>query len=595
MKTMTMRDITITALLLIAVLSHSHAQQPTTRIDPRHPAFKYLPELGRMIGQIKKIAVGTHGENYGSRIYKLGDCNSDGRNDWGVSRLRCDTTFNGAFPEEVLLYHGVKGGLPAVESGQRIGPSELNSQTKILTSGNWDGDAYRDLCVTTTIIGDTSHGNNGFSTARIVIFWGQPDGVYSLADTTRLVMIDDLWLGAITAYSADFDHTGIETLFIFGGGGLDRGTPLTTNYMHFFHGHSHDRWGRNGTLRTPDWSWSKYTYARVGILDQDADGHLDLVEYQDKTGSGVYGSMTITYGGASGYFDTNDVETVRFDSVHGHISMFADITGDAAPAAPELLVNTGDDNTCRIYAGKRGQRLKEQFGSGDDPPGEGKGWWRRPWAVIWLPAKLDDGWGISGNAPIYDLGDVNVDGIRDLWLKHDELLLGYVSGNRLDSLIDAIVTTPYSDVLSIGNLGDIDGSGLPTIAISYDQFPSDYQHPFNGGVMFVKPSDEVPSTGGTYRKLPQEVSDVQDIGGQKEMIGLRAVPNPSDGRVVLSWKSMQAGVLTISDALGRETLHVALDAATQEYVWDTRHLVAGTYFISLEVDHRQLTIKVTVP
>ena len=475
-------------------------------------------------------------------------------------------------------------------------PSELNSQTKILASGNWDGDPYRDLCIITTIIGDTSSLYRASSIYRVIVFWGQPDGWYSLADTTRLEVVDEIWTGATSAFSLPDKHGQIENLLIRGGGGIVDGKPVGTAKFQLYRGHQNLRWGQSGIARKPDWQWWYPPIGWIYPIDQDGDGRLDLVAYDDRTGIGVYGGISILYGRDNDdYPDTNDIETVRFDSIHGHVSMFADITGDAVPAAPELLVNTGDDNTCRIYAGKRGQRLKEQFGSGDDAPSEGKGWWRRPWAVIWLPAKLDDGWGISGNNSIFDLGDANLDGIGDVWMHHEELLLGYVSGNRLDSLIDAMVSAPYHDVLSISNLGDIDGSGIPTIAMSYDEFPSDYQHPFNGGVMFVKPSDEVPSTGGTYRRLPQAVSDVQDIEGQEEMIGLRAVPNPSDGRVVLSWKSMQPGVLTISDALGRETIHVALDAATQEYVWDTSHLVAGTYFVSLEVDHRQSTTRVSVP
>ena len=404
-----------------------------------------------------------------------------------------------------------------------------------------------------------------------------------------------IWGNAYTGFSGDLDGSGTETLFVRGEGGIDHGKPLLTPLLHFFHGNQNGRWGRGDISRKPTWTWySNRDRGTIGFVDQNADGNLDFVEYGNQTGIGVYGSITVTYGKSSGYFDTNDIETVRFDSVHGHISMFADITGDAAPAAPELLVNTGDDNTCRIYAGKRGQRLEEQFGSGDDPPSEGKGWWRRPWAVIWLAGKLDDAWGGSGYTDILDLGDGNLDGIGDIWLHNEELLLGYVSGNRLDSLIDAMVSAPYHDVLSISNLGDIDGSGIPTIAMSYDEFPSDYQHPFNGGVMFVKPSDEVPSTGGTYRKLPQEISSASELDDNSRMLELRAVPNPSDGRVVVLWKSMQGGVLIISDALGRETIHVALDAATQEYVWDTSHLVAGTYFISLEVDHRLTTTRISV-
>ena len=233
----------------------------------------------------------------------------------------------------------------------------MNSQTKILTSGNWDGDAYRDLCVATTIIGDTTHGNlNGYPNARIVVFWGQPDGVYTLSDTTRLVIVDDLWSYALTAYSADFDHSGIESLLIRGAGTIVQGKSVRTAGVHIFHGMSNGRWGRNSRNsidRRPAWSWWKYTI-NFGILDQDGDGNLDFVEYEDQTGIGVFGTVSVSYGKAGRYFDTNDVETIHLDSVHGHISKFADITGDASPVAPELLVNTGEDNTCLIYAGKRG-------------------------------------------------------------------------------------------------------------------------------------------------------------------------------------------------------------------------------------------------
>ena len=592
------RTVVMAAMVLCGTSLRGTAQ--ATRIDPRNPSLKYLPELGRMVGKIKTAVISHAGEEYGSRIYKLFDCNQDKLNDWAVSHRRCDTLFKtlagaNAYAEEVLLYHGVKGGLPAVESGQRIGPSEVNSQTRILTSGNWDGDPYRDLCMSISIIGDTSHGRPGFSTARAVVFWGQPDGNYTLADTTRLVLIDDLWGAVNTGYSGDLDGSGVETLFIRGEAGISNGKPILTPLLHFFKGHRQGRWGRDGISRSPTWTWySNRNRGTIGFIDQNADGHLDFVEYSDKTDIGVYGSVSVTYGSPNGYFDTNDVESVRFDSIHGHISKFVEITGDLAPAAPELLVNTGDDNTCRIYAGKRGQRLREQFGDGDDPPVEGKGWWARPWAVIWMPAKLDDGWGVSGYNSIFDLGDANLDGIGDIWTRHEELLLCHTSGTRLDSLIDAIGRSPYHDILSIGNLGDIDGSGVPTIAMSYDQFPADYQHPFNGAVMFVKPSDEVPTIGGSYRRLPQQTTDAPEAQSNDESMGLSAVPNPSDGRVALSWKKPTSGWLIISDALGQETLRANIGAASQEYVWDTSQAVSGVYFITLEADHQQSTIKIGV-
>ena len=112
--------IMMAALMLCAASLRSTAQAPATRIDPRNPSLKYLPELGRMVGKIPRIVTAGHGERYGAQVYKLFDCNNDNLNDWTVSRMRCDTAFNGRIPEEVLLYHGVKGDLPTVESGQRM-------------------------------------------------------------------------------------------------------------------------------------------------------------------------------------------------------------------------------------------------------------------------------------------------------------------------------------------------------------------------------------------------------------------------------------------------------------------------------------------
>jgi len=243
----------VCALAVLGALSDAAGQVPPDRVDPRHPAMVELPEIGRMIGTLRKGVASQIGEEYGKTVIPLSDCNNDSLADWGVSRLRIDTVFETAasgghrLPMEAWLYYGVRGGLPKVEDGIRIGPSELNSETKFLASGYWDDDPYKDLCVAISIIGDTSNGNAaiGYDLWRIVVFWGQPNGIFTLADTTHLQAIDDVWLSAFQGFSGDFDGSGRESLLLRAGGGLIAGQWLLTAKLHIFQ-HNNVRWGRWG-------------------------------------------------------------------------------------------------------------------------------------------------------------------------------------------------------------------------------------------------------------------------------------------------------------------------------------------------------------
>jgi hypothetical protein len=126
--------------------------------DPRNEKVICLPQIGRMEGTLDCV---RGGEQYGRNIYAVGDVNHDGLQDWIVGHLRCDTLIelgpgSHAVAEELLLYRGVRGGLPSGESGERIGPSEVGSVTSYLASGDWDGDGNIDIAISVELYNDTS-------------------------------------------------------------------------------------------------------------------------------------------------------------------------------------------------------------------------------------------------------------------------------------------------------------------------------------------------------------------------------------------------------------------------------------------------------
>jgi len=476
-----------------------------------------------------------------------------------------------------------------VEEGIRIGPRELNAETKFLASGYWDDDPYKDLCVAISIIGDTSYTRT--SIWRYVVFWGQPDGVYTLEDTTRLVVVTEINFGAYSAASADLDGSGTESLLIYGGGAIDN-VIIPTAELHIFR-HSGTRWGRSGVSRRPAWSWWNHPKIKqIQLVDQDYDGHTDIAMHYYVDGA-TRGEVSVLYGNGNGLPDTTEVEHLDLTVNNGAVSLFGDLTGDGVP---ELWVNSGSENILRVYAGRRGQRLAEQYGTGNEGVSEGKGWWRRPWAEIWLSAKLDDGWGISGFARMFDLGDCNLDGVPDYWMRHEPTIISYVAGNAFDSLIDAVIVWPGNAFTGVVNLGEIDGSGKQTIALSYDYLPHAYQDAFPGGVVFVQGTTDVPVTGW-YRATPDEASGV--VGERVISGGLnaRAEPNPGSGEVRISWSRTTAHgdmELCISDVLGREVLSRRVPGSDGGMIWPTSGLVPGLYWIGIHDDDHSATIKFLV-
>jgi len=348
-----------------------------------------------------------------------------------------------------------------------------------------------------------------------------------------------------------------------------------------------------GGGRHASWSWwvpPKLT--QIQLVDQDHDGHTDIAMHYSSDGA-TRGEVSVLYGNGNGLPDTTEVEHLDLTVNNGAVSLFGDLTGDGVP---ELWVNSGSENILRVYAGRRGQRLLEQYGTGNEGVSEGKGWWRRPWAEIWLPAKLDDGWGISGFERLYDLGDCNLDGVPDYWMRYDPMVLAYVAGNAFDSLIDAMVIAAGAEVSNAVNLGEIDGSGKQTIAISYDYYPHAYKDAFPGGVIFVQGTTDVPVTGW-YRATPDEASGVGEMERSNDDLNLRVLPNPGNEEVRIVWSGGTTGDrwdVRITDVLGREVLQRSVEDSDHGVVWSTTDVVRGVYWVTLRSGDRTKTTRITL-
>jgi hypothetical protein len=234
-------------------------------------------------------------------------------------------------------------------------------------------------------------------------------------------------------------------------------------------------------------------------LDQDGDGVKDIVMYAQ--GGGSTGYVSVLYGRAGQLPDTNDVETVDLKVPNGHYALLGDVTGDRVP---ELLVNTGvatHENRVKVYLGLRGQRLKAMFGSGNDRPDSIPGqWWGRPWSEIWMPHRVQPNWG-EADYFLADLGDGNLDGVGDLWAYSNPYLICYSGGRSFDSLVDGLLDTrPATEAGAHAVLGDIDGSGVATLAM------------YGGNsVIYFKPSRAVPNDG-VPRRLPVGTDSVSSAG-----------------------------------------------------------------------------------
>ncbi len=587
-----MKHVTVTTLLLLFLSGTlflcgtlSLVAQPDERIDPRHPEMMDLPELGRMVADFPDC----NPCGFGQEIYALGDVNGDDLADWAVVRSLLDTVADDT-GKELLVYKGVKGGLPSAMSGQRIGPVERVSRTRFIAVIDLNMDEHLDIIAHTIITGDTIGGNTqGYGAGHLVIFWGNETGDYGLNDTTRLNNRAVAWLGPNTGFEYDYDRDGVKDLVLWKSTGLTDGVknPMA-NFMIYKCGPGFDP-------DLPTWEiWSVPEADRISVLDQDCDEVDDIVFYHDKGSATSDNVVSILYGSPQGNFpDTTAIDTINLSSLYSRSALLSDITGDGVP---ELLANCQDE-VVRIYAGEPGVRIAEQFGTGNEPPkpDEPNDWWGKPWAELWMPNKLHDGWGFSAYHPLLDLGDANLDGINDVWVDNSGWVIVYVSGPRLDSLIDARIVQTRPEFRLAVNLGDIDGTGIPTIAA--------VTHSALNHIYFVKPSKNIPPTG-IYREPTHDpefrcgsVSSVSAPLSPNTALSLQAQPNPTNDAVTFLWNSPPVSTsvtISIYDGQGELIRQFIPQPEAVELVWNTTGIPSGLYHISLDTGEDTATIAVQI-
>ncbi len=575
--------ILLRAHLLVMWVSVSFAQSDSPcnqgrddRYDPRSPYAICLPQIGRMDDFQGRCGVFQGGGQFGNQLAAVGDVDHSGTIDLVIGHRLCDSTIS-VRSEELLLYKGVHGGVPMSSSGARIGPSERGSITGYLTSGDWDGDGNIDIAVRIRILDDTSGGNaRGAEVSRLVVFWGNALGEYSLADTTRLESGAQMWISIRYSLGEDIDGDGVDDLLVSSGMvGLSDGNHVGLPRMLIYRGHAGGRWGRNGLARSADWQYWKPEpdlYDAIAFVDQDQDGVGDIV-FGRNTEVALGGGLSILYGRHGDFPDTTEVQSISFGPSQGRYALFSDVTGDLIP---ELLIATGRDDVVKVYVGLKGQRLLDQYGSGNDTAVAGSDqWWGKPWATIWLPRKVNPNW-FGDVDQLLDLGDINRDGVGDIAAFSWPYVVMYTGGGRLDSLVDALIDiTPGTGFGILKRLGNIDGSGRDIIGLTT-----------GNEIRFYVGTKEVSSIG-VGRRLPPGTGKSSVEGAPAEdrpVVFLAARPNPSGDVMRFSWDGQRLHGrvrITMYDVMGGAVC--GWDAVAEAGMVECRvaGLSAGVYVVQL--------------
>ena len=568
-------------LFLSAFATEPLSAQPR-RVDPLQGAGVFT-----LFGQMS----GREGidEDFGAEIHPVGDCNGDGLNDWIVSRKRTDTTVSDfgivRGPEELLLYYGVPEGLPALESGQRIGLSEEVSSTRYVAHGDWDKDGYLDLACQVRLYNDSSfHNTRGFSISSLVVFWGQARGGYSVSDTTRLAIGAAAALVICEGFSGDIDMSGTDDLFVqfcAGRAWGEEGEPVTIAAVQCYLGHTGRRWGRDEVARVSGWRW---WIPPVGslldkLVDVDCDDAPDLVLSHD-AGTAETGQITVVYGEKGQLFpDSTNIEVIDFAPVNGKSIRLMDVTADDVLDVV-CLAGRGAEQRFLVWVAEPGARVSETVGD-----------FSSPWAAVPTTNAIHDGFGDLGKV-FYDLGDVNddIDGFREIWAWTPPFFLCYNTGVVFDSIADGYYRLNGSDPRDVANLGDIDGSGETTWAVSQYFSP--------GTVSFLKSNLSIRVTG-TFRRLPHEryVSRCSSTVSvpehepaiEKSSLQLEAFPNPSANEVTVqwnpaAWREGDRATIRVTDNLGKEVIATTARAADGGILWTAgERLPNGTYHIAVTI------------
>ena len=489
----------LTTAALLLGQTQTHAQ---TRIDPRHPSVAYMQEWGTMDGTTLQCLPGWKEEALGKSIIPTGDLNNDGLADYILERERCDTAFGAGKTtrgNELLLFYGKKNKLPTPAESIRIGPTEIGSISTFLCTGDFDADGFFDIACRYDIIDDTSYGNTEglYTLSQVIIFWNDRAGHFSLNDTSWLACDGPVWLGGRQAIAADFTNDGITDLLVqTSAKQWNYGTFLPAPRLYLFTGQVGKRWGRSGESRSPVFRWwNPPAFKYMQYRDHDCSGENDLIFF-DGDGN-IFGNNIIDVHVAyqrseTPWIDTTEIETINVRSSGSEFALFSDVTGDHVL---DLVTIGGDFEGERIsvFAGKPGQRLLEQYGTGTDSADRANGRFPlRPWVKMPTPTVLHDGWTGSEHV-LFDLGDINGDDRSEIVAHSKPFIIIYTTGRTLDSLIDVMAQVPGDFWDTMTRLGDIDGSGMLSFAVRY-----------NEKVHFLKapPKDEIPTYGGRLRSLP---------------------------------------------------------------------------------------------
>jgi hypothetical protein len=585
-------------------LAVSPVAESQSRIRPIAPNAVELESIGSMTGTIRKQVREGVSEQFGRQVESLGDVNRDGLMDWAVTRLRCDTTATGRLPQEVLVYHGTRGTLPEPLSGARIGPAEILSITDLLTIGDFDADGHRDIVMRLCVFGDTTANNtSGFDVSNLVVFWGNVRGDFSLVDTTRLCPTTQAWLDIPAAIATDFDSDGVDDLLVQSAKvGLTRGVVAPMPGLLLYRGSRGVRFGEGSVSRSASWHYwqspesgrTKSSEARaLSPVDQDCDGAVDVVFYKDDVG---VAELAVLYGDKRRSLpDTASLESVRFTLCNGRASLLSDVTGDASL---DLLVACGPERLLRIYPGRPGQRLLAMYGRGIDGPQSGLEWWNRPWAQIPTPDSLHDGYSSTGYTGFLPFGDVDRDGSDEIWMTSEPFILGFQGGSGLDSLADASMRMPSSQLTSVAVLGDVDGTGRRAIAVGYDVLPADPADPFPGGIRFVWGNKEIPKGYASSRLLPHIAGESCSLsaGGPSEMADPSAGAPPdvlrysaSTGMLDLRpYAFLHPRRIWMYSLLGQLTMTVSLSPEQQFLYLPPELVCSGVYLFVVKTSTRLL-------
>jgi hypothetical protein len=597
----------VSAAIAVIVLAVTGLAQERV-IDPVAPSSCEINASRIIEGWLP--AVGAVTEEYGRGIFAVGDLNGDGLADWVVEQFRSDTLYANPrsgvrnYGNELLLYFGIAEGIPPADIGLRLGPTERTTRASFLSAGDWDADGHRDVALFEHMLFDTSQGNIQEEViGHVVVYWGNSSGALSNEDTTRLSSGVDWWIEPQRIDSRlgqDADGDGIDDLAVIAPyDGFADGARRSIPRLHVFNG-GHTRWrdgpGANQAATTiwnlPDIGLDHWIGGQW--IDHDGDGALDLALFYDTYASPA--SVAVVYRHRGGSLDSTTMESISLSGNGiGYSPEFIDVTGDRVP---ELVMATGELLTIRIYLGLRGQRLKKQFGSGLEPPNPGATeYWGRPWAEIMMPRALSPNWPYGGYGPILDLGDLGLDGVDDITSFARPYLTSYNGGNRLDSLVDGLVVVPETGMLPgtfrdvVCRLGDIDGSGVETIAAGFGgaKYEGSYRR---GAVVFFKPNRCVPREG-RYRPLPpgtdrpSRVEESPPAHARIDDLDFSVSPNPSDGQITACWTpEAGAAVITVCDALGRVVHRGSSPATLASTGVDLARLASGSYIVTLTIGQR---------